>query len=57
MAVLITQKTSGGRTRTCNARCYNAKGDTCVCICNHMNHGVGLEKAVENTDDKKEVIS
>ena len=50
MVVLISQKTSGGRTRTCNSRCYQAKGSTCVCICSHANHGVGIKVAIENTE-------
>lgn len=35
----------------CDARCYMAKGKDCHCICGGKNHGVGLEKAVENTKE------
>jgi hypothetical protein len=32
----------------CDARCYNAKGRACHCICGGENHGVGLNKATDN---------
>lgn len=44
MSTLISVK--GGR---CNARCYNAKHEKCVCVCGGRNHGVGHDKAVDNT--------
>lgn len=34
---------------SCNAQCYNAKSEHCTCTCNGLNHGVGLDKAIENT--------
>lgn len=49
MVALIVEKTSSGRIRTCNSRCYNAKGAECVCCCKGMNHGIGYDKAVSNT--------
>lgn len=49
MAVLIRQRLGGHQTRRCDARCYNAKGEKCTCICGGANHGVGLDKAVENS--------
>lgn len=33
----------------CDANCYNATGGKCDCICNGKNHGVGINKARENT--------
>lgn len=48
MTTLISQ-THGGRTRRCDARCYNGKHARCKCICGGVNHGKGLEKAIENT--------
>jgi hypothetical protein len=42
----------GGRARVCNARCYDAKKQKCVCICGGRNHGAGLNKATENLDQK-----
>lgn len=47
MSTIITQ-TSGGRTRRCDAKCYNAKGRKCRCICGGLNHGVGLNQAAIN---------
>ena len=55
MATLITQYTNG-RRRSCNARCYNAKGSVCTCICEGHNHGVGLRQATENTQHKAEEL-
>ncbi len=51
MATLISQTTSSGGTRRCDARCYNGKHARCKCICGGRNHGVGLEKALENTKE------
>ena len=50
MPALITQHGTGGKKQgQCDARCYNAKTPTCICCCGGANHGVGLQKAVENT--------
>jgi len=46
--LLIARSKDGKRTRTCNARCYNAKGKKCTCICGGTNHGVGYNNALEN---------
>jgi len=46
--VIITEKIGSGRTRTCNFRCYQAKGSVCRCLCCGKNHGVGLAKVGEN---------
>jgi hypothetical protein len=32
----------------CDERCYDAKHDTCVCVCGGVNHGRGLRRASEN---------
>ena len=53
MATLIKVVTKGGVVRRCDARCYNARRPKCVCICGGVNHGAGLEKAVENIRQKK----
>ena len=37
----------------CNARCYNAKRELCACPCGGVNHGVGLQVALENTKRMK----
>lgn len=34
----------------CDARCYNAKGDDCHCVCKGTNHGKGFDLARANTD-------
>jgi len=49
MATLIYESGSSGGTRRCDARCYNAHGARCKCICGGVNHGKGLERAIENT--------
>lgn len=46
---LMSQGFSSGEQHRCDARCYNAKGPDCDCICGGKNHGVGLQKAQENT--------
>ena len=47
---LISYHSSGGdKGRRCDARCYNAKSAACDCICRGMNHGKGLNVAVEQT--------
>ncbi len=37
--------------RKCDSRCYDAKNSLCTCICGGINHGVGLSKAVNNTEE------
>lgn len=49
MATLISQTSSSGGTRRCDAKCYNGKHTRCKCICGGVNHGKGLEQAMENT--------
>ncbi len=51
MATLIKAKSSDGHQRFCSAKCYNAKGPNCTCICGGMNHGVGPEQAAQNTQE------
>jgi len=48
MTTLIAAYDSSGCIGRCDARCYNAKGERCRCICGGRNHGVGLQKALEN---------
>lgn len=33
----------------CDAKCYDATGPRCHCVCGGMNHGKGLELATEQT--------
>lgn len=42
-------ETVGGRTRRCDRRCYDGRGKRCRCICQGRNHGVGLQRALEQT--------
>lgn len=49
MACLIYTANSDGCTGRCDANCYNATGPKCDCVCGGRNHGVGLDKARENT--------
>jgi len=49
MATLIAGYDSNGCTGRCDAKCYEATSSECICICCGMNHGVGLNRACENT--------
>lgn len=48
MSTLIAS-TIAGRSRACNARCYNAKRPECGCRCCGINHGVGVIQTSQNT--------
>jgi len=45
---MITLKAIGvdGTIRRCDAKCYNAKGKKCHCICGGVNHSRGEEQAI-----------
>jgi len=43
--------------RRCDARCYEAKGKDCHCVCGGENHGIGLAAAVENTKERGEEMA
>jgi hypothetical protein len=49
MPSLITLRDNGHAAASCTARCYNATSPVCDCICNGLNHGVGLQAAIERT--------
>ena len=49
MATLISVYSSNGLVGRCDAKCYNAKHEKCVCICGGRNHGKGQDRAIENT--------
>lgn len=36
-------------TRRCDAKCYQATGPECDCVCGGINHGRGRECAIDNT--------
>lgn len=54
MVVLISVQSSAGYDGQCDARCYEATGGQCSCICGGINHGAGEQQAVENTRDLAE---
>lgn len=57
MTTLIQAKAKDGRLAgRCDARCYNAKGKRCRCICKGANHGVGLNQAIHNTYEFKALL-
>lgn len=53
--LIICKPTDGTATRRCDARCYNAKGPKCNCICEGMNHGKGFNIAIRNTSLNAEI--
>ena len=55
MATLITVGNSEGERR-CDAKCYDASGPDCDCVCGGMNHGKGEAGAMANTTRYAEKI-
>jgi len=52
MTTLILKKNlKGAITGRCDAKCYNAKGTHCTCICGGINHGKGRNQAINNTEE------
>jgi hypothetical protein len=49
MTTLIYVGNSEGCVGRCDAKCYEATEPECQCICGGRNHGVGLQRAQENT--------
>jgi hypothetical protein len=49
MATLISVGNSEGIQGRCDAKCYNATGPDCDCVCGSRNHGAGLVQAMANT--------
>jgi hypothetical protein len=49
MTTLISYQSSGGDQGRCDAKCYNAWGLECHCICQGGNHGLGRQQAIANT--------
>lgn len=54
MTALIAVYTSDGCAGRCDAKCYNAWGPECHCICQGANHGAGRQEAIENTRELAE---
>ena len=49
MTALITVYTGDGYIGRCDAKCYNAWGPECHCICQGGNHGIGRQEAIAST--------
>lgn len=49
MATIIKVDFGDGSARRCDARCHDAKGHSCRCVCGGRNHGVGEPQAHRNT--------
>jgi hypothetical protein len=49
VTALIAVYTGGGCAGRCDAKCYNAWGPECHCICQGANHGLGRQEAIGNT--------
>jgi hypothetical protein len=49
VTALLLMRLGGDVVGRCDAACYDAKHDPCVCVCASTNHGVGLEQAMVNT--------
>lgn len=43
------------RKRTCTARCWNAKGTKCRCICSGSSHGLNRIESALNKEQQKEL--
>ena len=54
MTTLIAIYTGDGCTGRCDAKCYNAWGPECHCICQGGNHGAGKQDAIDNTRELPE---
>jgi hypothetical protein len=51
LSTLISAGNSEGTYGRCDAKCYNAEGGSCHCICGGMNHGKGLAEATRLTSN------
>jgi len=54
MTTMIAAYNSSGCIGRCDAKCYLATSPDCTCICGGKNHGVGLKKAMANTQELAE---
>lgn len=48
MVIIQEYAQNGEKFRRCDAKCYNAKGKKCKCICGAINHGKVIDFAIEN---------
>jgi len=56
MATLMTFRSASGQSERCDAKCYDARENKCVCCCRGRNHGAGFVKAFKNTVEHFEEI-
>ncbi len=49
---LISVHNNEGCVGRCDSKCYNATGPVCTCCCGGLNHGKGLQQAMENTAER-----
>lgn len=49
MTTLIAVYGSDGLEGRCDARCYDSDTSRCRCVCRGKNHGVGKQRATDNT--------
>lgn len=54
MTTLLVVYNSDGCVGRCDAKCYNATCEDCTCVCGGVNHGVGVNQAIENTKELAE---
>lgn len=54
MTTMIAAYNSEGCIGRCDAKCYNATCEDCDCICGGMNHGAGIQTAMDNTREMAE---
>jgi hypothetical protein len=49
VSTLLAVYNSEGCVGRCDAKCYQAVGGKCDCICGGRNHGAGYTQAADNT--------
>ena len=47
MTTLIEIRNNKGLIGRCDAKCYNAQGKHCDCVCGGANHGIGKDEALK----------
>jgi len=54
--IIIRKNKDGAITGRCDARCYNAKGKKCKCVCGGTNHGKGINFAILATSRRNKFL-
>jgi hypothetical protein len=54
VTALIAVYTGDGCVGRCDAKCYNAWGPECHCICRGANHLAGKQEAIDSTREMAE---